>query len=545
MRAISLSPVLFASLISCDGAAPVFTDAAVRAEVFTDAPPGPSGVGAQCSDERELTEVQFGCRAQQLCFTSGRGFPFGYCTRSCRGVPCPDDALCVAQGGQQFCLQRCARDSECRAAQGYVCARPGAGLAPACVPDPSPLGLREGAACAPTRVEADAGVFDEALSADREDSDLELDPTLAVSPTTGHLVAVFAGRALQRDLSGLLARSEGMGWTQLNPLRDRDFEDVTGPTIAFDATDGLYAAWKAESFDRPSVRLRVGGSRDEGASFSAGSLDEEAQCAAGCLPPSLAAWGAGQLAAAFVAYAGDGSARLFVRRSSDGGARWGASSVLARDERVRGGTLAPSLSTLHWGDEALHALWIMERRDNTRARLGDVLNELRYSRGGAVERVSAEGEGVVSHAPSMIADGALTHAAYVAGEGDGRWDVILATRDAEGRWSRRRVHDDPPCATHGWPSLARRGDGALQVLWLDNREGEGHAWTARCSSDPQRGCERPVRVSSRGFRMNTSDEPTRGHGVRTSLATGRDGTLHAAWSDTRRGGPAIWSARLR
>jgi hypothetical protein len=24
----------------------------------------------------------------------------------------------------------------------------------------------------------------------------------------------------------------------------------------------------------------------------------------------------------------------------------------------------------------------------------------------------------------------------------------------------------------------------------------------------------------------------------------RDGTLHAAWSDTRTGGPAIWSARV-
>jgi hypothetical protein len=44
--------------------------------------------------------------------------------------------------------------------------------------------------------------------------------------------------------------------------------------------------------------------------------------------------------------------------------------------------------------------------------------------------------------------------------------------------------------------------------------------------------------------MNTSDEPTRTHGVTSAMVRGRDGTLHAAWSDTRTGGPAIWSARV-
>ncbi len=544
-----MSRLAFAALVAlsaCESAAPAFSDASRdapsdAAEVAT----GPSGVGLRCSDERELTEVLFGCRGGQVCYTSGRGFPFGYCTQSCRGTPCPGDSLCVAQGGAQFCLRRCARDSECRTDQGYICARPGAGLEPACVPDPSPLGTRGGAACGAATVVADAGVLDESVSHEREDSDLELDPTLARSPRSAALVAGFAGRADGRDVSGLLARSRGMSWEALSPLRDRDFENVTGAVVAFDDLGALFASWKAESFDRPSVRVRLGRSLDEGDTFAAVSADDESLCAAGCSAPALTAWGDGEVAVAFVT---QGNGRLVLRRGHGGGARWDDTRALAEVEIVRNGTLSPRSPALRPAESGgLHAAWIATRRENTRAPLGDVLNELRYAnvRDGeapVVERVSLPG-GVVAHTPSLAPHGDRVHVAYVAGEGDGVWDVVLATRTAPGAWTRRRVHRDPRCATHGWPAAATRADGDVQVLWLDNTAGEGAAYTTRCPADPTQACAVAQRLSSRGFRMNTSDEPTRAHGVTSALVRGRDGTMHAAWSDTRTGGPAIWSAR--
>jgi hypothetical protein len=539
--------VALLALSACDGTTLTFTDASRDAPLdASDVATGPSGVGLRCSDERELTEVLFGCRGGQTCYTSGRGFPFGYCTQTCRGAPCPADGVCVAQGGAQFCLRRCARDSECRTDQGYVCARPGAGLDPACVPDPSPLGTRSGAACGPTEVIADAGVLDESVSHAREDSDLEIDPTLARSPRTSTLIAAFEGRFQGRDLSGLLARARGMSWDALNPLRDRDFENVTGAVVAFDDVGALFASWKAESFDRPSVRVRLARSVDEGDSFTAVSADDESLCAAGCSAPALTAWGDGEAAVAFVT---QGNGRLVLRRGHGGGAPWDATVTLGEVETVRGGTLAPRSPALRPAEGGgAHAAWVVTRRENARAHLGDVVNEVRYARvrdgaGVSPERVSLP-EGVVAHTPSLAAQGDRVHVAYVAGEGDGAWDVVLATRDGMGAWSRRRVHRDPRCATHGWPAAAVRADGDVQVLWLDNTAGEGAAYTARCPAEPARPCGEPQRLSSRGFRMNTSDEPTRTHGVTSAMVRGRDGTLHAAWSDTRTGGPSIWSARV-
>jgi hypothetical protein len=535
------------ALSACEGTAVTFSDASRDVPLdASDVATGPSGLGLRCSDERELTEVLFGCRGGQLCYTSGRGFPFGYCTQTCRGVPCPADGVCVAQGGAQFCLRRCARDSDCRTDQGYVCARPGAGLDPACVPDPSPLGTRGGAACGTASPAMDAGVLDESVSHEREDSDLEIDPTLARSPRTSTLVAAFEGRFQGRDLSGLLARSRATAWDALNPLRDRDFENVTGAVVAFDDAGALFASWKAESFDRPSVRVRLARSLDEGDTFTAVSADDESLCAAGCSAPALTAWDDGEAAVAMVT---QGNGRLVLRRGHDGGARWEATVTLGDIETVRGGSLAPRSPALRPAEGGgVHAAWVVTRRENTLAHLGDVLNEVRYARvrdGAAVstERVSLP-EGVVAHTPSLAAQGDRVHVAYVAGEGDGVWDVVLATRAPTEGWTHRRVHRDPRCATHGWPAVATRADGDVQVLWLDNTAGEGAAYSTRCPGDPTQPCAVAQRLSSRGFRMNTSDEPTRTHGVTSAMVRGRDGTLHAAWSDTRTGGPAIWSARV-
>src|SRR4051812_50094556 len=99
-----------------------------------------SGIGQPCTGEPG-TPVQGDCPDGQLCLTEQFGFNGGYCTQQCgaAGTPCPSDASCIRAGGQfDICLQRCARASDCRSTDGYVC-RPGGGGTNVCVPTDGPV----------------------------------------------------------------------------------------------------------------------------------------------------------------------------------------------------------------------------------------------------------------------------------------------------------------------------------------------------------------------------------------------------------------------
>lgn len=88
--------------------------------------------------------------------------------------------------------------------------------------------------------------------------------------------------------------------------------------------------------------------------------------------------------------------------------------------------------------------------------------------------------------PQVAADEArgLLYVAYPAGTPDGRWDIFLATSKDEGKtWTRVKVNDDAPCASHMVPNLALDPlTGDVHLVWLENRSGKGGLAYAVCAS---------------------------------------------------------------
>ena len=152
----------------------------------------------------------------------------------------------------------------------------------------------------------------------------------------------------------------------------------------------------------------------------------------------------------------------------------------------------------------------------------------------------------VGQVPYVGAGGGALHVVYVTGGLTGAWDVVLATlRDGDTVWHHRVVNDDPArCATHAVAGLSVDPvTGEAAVLWLDNRFGAGEVAFARCPADATVRCTRNEAVSTEGFVFTTARDPLRWHGTRSALARAPDGTLWAAWSDTRTGGPGVYATR--
>lgn len=538
------------------------------AEVSVDA--GPSGVGAPCSDAREPGEVSAGCRGGQYCLTAARGFPRGYCTVDCLQTPCPSDSYCVGDGATRYCLRACDDDATCRLAAGYTCARPSPYLPRGCIPDPSPVGRgADGGACVegaalPRRAFVTP---EESLSQARDDSDAEVNPSMAISPRDGTVTVAYLARTRHPDWFGgvsvLRAGDPLANWERAGDVVDMGFDSVVDPVIAFAPDGTLLAAYLAVTYDWPQPAVRVARSMDAGRSWARGTdVPPANRCAGGCETPSIAVgprWDDRARWVACVAYVTRttrGDAAVTVQCGD--GARWSAPVEVGAVVRPVDAMGRPTIYVTEPrlpavavdADGVVHVAWLDVSRANARAALGDRHNGLRYARsedGGAhfstPERVAPEGEAIVGHAPAIAVVGGTVGVAWVQGEADGRWDVVLATRAEGGAWGARRVNDDATCATHGFVGMAGAAeDGAFHLVWIENRGGEGAVSYARCPRAEGR-CGQNEAVSTARFRLVTSDDPARWHGVRSAVAVGPGGVIRAAWSDTRSGGPAIYSAR--
>lgn len=108
---------------------------------------GPTGtpVGAACTGGD--------CGPIGACIPGAQGFPGGYCTQDCGpvGSACPSGAECLSFGqGQDFCLDSCASNMDCRG--GYACVQLGFSTGRVCWPvqpgSTNPNGDPVGSACA-------------------------------------------------------------------------------------------------------------------------------------------------------------------------------------------------------------------------------------------------------------------------------------------------------------------------------------------------------------------------------------------------------------
>jgi hypothetical protein len=93
----------------------------------------PYGTLKRCSPAHQLAKIGTACSTTNDCGTDSRsacnteagdGYPGGYCfMEPCDDVNvCPTGATCVAIGGETpGCFKECLADTDCRAAEGYVC----------------------------------------------------------------------------------------------------------------------------------------------------------------------------------------------------------------------------------------------------------------------------------------------------------------------------------------------------------------------------------------------------------------------------------------
>lgn len=84
------------------------------------APASSNKIGTTCG-----STIDCGTDSRAACATaSGDAYPGGYCTMEpCDDIHvCPSGSTCVAIGGEvPACFKACAKDADCRAADGYVC----------------------------------------------------------------------------------------------------------------------------------------------------------------------------------------------------------------------------------------------------------------------------------------------------------------------------------------------------------------------------------------------------------------------------------------
>src|SRR5438477_13006873 len=76
-------------------------------------------VGTPCKATSEC-----GTDPRASCSSEGEGYPGGYCSlEPCDATQhCPAGATCVSIGSETpACFKGCAKDSDCRTAEGYVC----------------------------------------------------------------------------------------------------------------------------------------------------------------------------------------------------------------------------------------------------------------------------------------------------------------------------------------------------------------------------------------------------------------------------------------
>ncbi|HSN98274.1 MAG TPA: sialidase family protein, partial [Candidatus Nanopelagicales bacterium] len=312
----------------------------------------------------------------------------------------------------------------------------------------------------------------------------DVEPSAALLPD-GSLAVVYNARdSFFAGTSGLVVGRIGVGGeVTLAPY-------PTDRAEAFDAwmtaaPDGkVRIAWLAHDGGRPERNMKIGYAESaDGIQYSPPAVGHApSDCpegTRGCLDkPMIAADGK----SVYVAYYSDPGGGLRVTRGDLAGP--GLPSLPSFQESVLTGEgayadifVAPS--------GALH-LAVIDFLAGDVNRFGDKNLRVAYTRsedGGKtftpIVRVSRDDEQVpfFFSNPQVTVDEqrGFLYIAWPSGTPDGRWDINLATSPDGGKtWSRIKVNDDAPCASHMTPHTALDPKtGTLHVTWLENRTGTG------------------------------------------------------------------------
>ncbi len=569
---------IVAVLASCSPPRP-FTDVVI--DRFEPIDAAQTAIGIACGLDPN-GEAIGGCSAGQTCLSPREGYPNGYCAGDCLRAACPEGTECYpVDATHRYCIARCSTSADCRRAEGYVCLAPRPGAPPACLPNPEPVGHRiDGTGCYATGG-VDAGAtgpflsplpaitFTErasSVSRDRIGTLEETDPSLAFDPSGLHdpLVA-YAGYYIQNGVSywrgGLSHLAADTSFLSAVVVRDHDFPDVTLVNVRYDRTGRLHLVFFAENTDRPGNPVRYASSDDGGATFTPPVyLFPQGHCLLRCENPAMAigpADGAHEAVyATMIESLSNGTTVLQFAAAPVVSAVFSSLVDLADGEIGETARRTPRVSAIAAGPAAgyVAVTWIAQNVDNGLAALGDRQNRVRVrvshdggATFGAVSEVARTMDAPVGLTPAIDTGPGVLHVTYVTGGLDGAWNVVLATsRDDGATWVHRVVNDDEPCATHAWASLAVDPvTGDAHVLFLDNRFWPGEVVYSRCPADATQRCVRNELVSGEAFALSTTQDPARWLGTRSALRFAPDGTLWAAWADTRTGGPGIYVARGR
>ncbi|MEI8258049.1 MAG: sialidase family protein, partial [Deltaproteobacteria bacterium] len=394
----------------------------------------------------------------------------------------------------------------------------------------------------------------------------ETDPSLTFDPSGLHdpLVA-YAGYFIMNGVSywrgGFSHLAADMSFLSAHVVRDHDFPDVTLVNVRYDHAGRLHLVFFAENTDRPGNPVRYASSDDGGATFTTPVyLFPQGHCLLRCETPAMAIGPADTaretVYATMTEYLGNGTTTLQFAAAPVTSGVFSPLVSLAEGEIAVTARRSPRVSAITAGPGAgfVAAVWIAQNMDNGLAPLGDPLNRVRVRvshDGGAtfgpMSEVARATDSPVGLPPGIEAGPGVLHVVYATGGLDGAWNVVLATsRDDGATWLYRVVNDDAPCATHAWASLAVDPvSGDAHVLFLDNRFWPGEVVYSRCPADATQRCARNELVSGEAFALSTTQDATRWLGSRSALRFAPDGTLWAAWADTRSGGPGIYVSRGR
>lgn len=556
--------------------------------VAEDKPVPASGIGEPCeATGNPFPPSQGTCATGQLCLGEPLGFAGGYCTQACFGTArCPADSVCSQIQGYPVCLRRCATNADCRRMEGYVCVAESR-TTRVCRLNDEPVGVRDDGSACFTTSGGDHPAPDYARTmftggnlnvSARSDSIYEAEGNVAVNPMTGaEAVSYISISAVGGGTSfmGVSHRtSTDMLWTADGRVTDPMLNGTSDPVLDFGRDGTLRMTFigiqRGATGSVTAAHVRVTESTDNGHQWSTPRQVEPAGfCTGGICDKPWIVTGPGAAAGSENVYLGylnqvRNTADLVAHRSEDGGRTWAAPVTLASLGFIGTSVVSGNLVQIATGPGGAVALaWsglsVGDASGSTgtsgSARFGSPTNRVlfRRSRDGlrtleSVRLVSRVTDSPVYVQPPVGLDGDTVHVAYVTGEPNGAWDVVLATStDGGSSWRYRTVNDDPEhCATHAFPSMVVDATNHVaHVTWLENRFGDGAAVYARCPSDPSQPCGRNQIMSDRPFRFTTGRNPATWHGDYQGVALTNSGEVVATWSDPRSGRPGMWVSRGR